>query len=132
MKNVRFLTRDEILETDGGREGTLSENYATVRKAVEKLPGFDQGFFINPKSGGEDADFPDDDEKVDVTFGLKDEETGEVLIVWNYKSGPAYNPRDNLTLDDISEFSIGYGGDRRKPSTALLSVLMEACDIAKH
>lgn len=132
MKNVRFLTRDELLKIEGGRDGSLCEGYTTVRKAVESLPNFDQCFFINPKSGGKDPDFPDDPDKVDIVFGLKDEETGEILVVWNYKNGPAHNPKDGLTLADIGGFSIGYGGNNQKPSTALLATLMEACDIAKR
>lgn len=127
MKNVRFLTKEEIFETQGGRDSTLRANYDSVRKIVEGITGFDTGFFVNPKSGGEDEDFPDDENKVDVTFGLKDEKTGGTIVVWNYKNGPAYNPSDNLTLSDIPEFSVGFVNNKEL-SLDLLTRLQNACN----
>lgn len=57
-----------------------------------------------PHKNGE-KDFPDDDYKVDVCWGLKSPRD-EHITIWNYKDGPAYNKEGRI--EDIDYFSVWY------------------------
>ena len=60
-----------------------------------------------------DEDYPDDDYKTDVCWGIRLIENPEEMVVfWNYKNGPAYN--DGVgTIEELDYFSMWY------PSEAL-------------
>lgn len=55
---------------------------------------------------GENPDYPDDDHKTDVSWGVK-HESGVHLYVWNYKTGPAYNNGEG-SIEELNYFSFGF------------------------
>jgi hypothetical protein len=122
MKNVRFLSFEEYCSLPtGDRDSTLNANYPSVVDALKGIKGFKDNFFVNSPG----SEFPDDPYKCDIAFGLKDEDTGAIIQVWNYKNGPVYNQDENITLNDIPEFSVHFVN---KEGTLLLQNLQHACD----
>ena len=47
--------------------------------------------------------FPDDNGKVDVCWGIQDT-SGNKILIWNYKNGPAYTGHG--TIESIEVFSV--------------------------
>lgn len=125
MRNIsglEMLTYEELdNRADGGdRYGTLSMNYDEVRSAFDPISDEGKNFSLN--GHGDDRRFLDDDCKCDVSFAIRDPETGGTVLFWNYKNGPVYNPGE-LTLSDICEFSAGFMGSDQDADEALLDRL---------
>lgn len=87
------LTATEYLANSGHRVERLEISYA---KLVSKLG--------KPHKNG-DEDFPDDTDKVDVCWGFRN--AGFVILIWNYKNGPAYNG-EGVALENVDRFSVFY------------------------
>lgn len=105
----------------------VAVNYADLRNALKDVPGFSEGFFINRSTEDkEDPDYPSDTYKTDVTFALRDDSTGDTIVMWNYKNGPAYG--EAKTLGEIDLFSVYFGSDIHEAGgRRLLELLKEAC-----
>ncbi len=55
-----------------------------------------------------DANFPDDEDKVDVCWGIKNSNK-DVVLIWNYKNGH-YEGID-LEENDLLSFSVSYSNE---------------------
>ncbi len=51
-----------------------------------------------------DSDFPDDDYKCDVCWGLKNPDTGAIIAIWSYKEW-GYNDQP-IDYDEVVTFSV--------------------------
>lgn len=50
---------------------------------------------------------PGDEYKIDAEWTLKDDETGQVVTVYNYKDGLNYNGPDGTPVEYITEWHVG-------------------------
>ncbi len=108
MTTILFtrLTREEF--GGSGAAGHVSIGYPAL---VETL-----GEPWKNDPVGKNPEYPDDNYKTDVSWGLKHAEGGR-LYVWNYKNGPAYNGGDGK-VEDVDSFSFGFEGTPEQVSAA--------------
>lgn len=95
--NFGRMTSDEYSNCGTHRIDTLNFPYSMI---VEVLGS---PFFRD------DPNFPDDNCKVDVCWGIKSAVIGDdsKICIWNYKNGPAYNNGEG-SVEEISNFSVWH------------------------
>lgn len=95
MLRLKRLTSDEYVDCQPGLKDRLEAPYEAVRMV------------LGDPHVWSDEDYPDDDFKTDVCWGVEDEDTGQRVCLWNYKNGPRYN-KQVPTLSGIESFSVYY------------------------
>lgn len=89
------MTAAEYSKTANSKIGSISIPYSDLVKALWE------------PYKNEQRDFPDDNDKVDVCWGIKSAENeNNIALIWNYKNGPAYT--GSGTIEDINHYSVYY------------------------
>lgn len=93
------MTAAEYIETSSSRIGSISIPYSDLVKA------------LGEPHKNEQRDFPDDNNKVDVCWGIKSAENeNNKVLIWNYKNGPAYT--GSGTIEGIDHYSVYYNNNK--------------------